>query len=354
MRFFRPKVNKFFALFFAISILSEAIAPSVAFALTSGPKSPEFMSFTPVATTNMVDLVSGNFNYNIPVVEIPGSDGGGYALSLAYNSGVNSEQEASWVGFGWSLNPGSIDRNTRGIPDDSNGDKVTYYNKTRPNWSISSSFNLANIEAFSFDLPIAGGKTFQYNNHYGVKNTVNLGFSKYGVGLDMNIGANGITFSPKIDPAQMLATSYRMAGNALAKQCIAEIVTNGESPASDKLASRANAKYETAGKISQVSFGLFTYSDVSRPTTYKSYRGIDLNFSVSGHIRPSFVPIGAGFRFAGNINAQFYDFTSDVKTYGYLHPSSTLGNTVSDFPIGMFETFLLFKKQKTGYIINNC
>lgn len=322
MRFFRPKVTKFIALYFAISILSEAIMPSVAFALTSGPKSPDFMSFTPVATTNMVDLGSGNFNYNIPVVEIPGPDGGGYSLSLAYNSGVNSEQEASWVGFGWSLNPGSIDRNLRGIPDDSNGDNVTYYNKTRPNWSISSTANIGGIEAFSVDIPLSAAKTYQYNNHFGVKNTATLGFSKMGLGLNLNLGTNGITFTPNIDPGQMLASSYMMAANSIMKQCVAEVVANGNSPEAIRLQNLANDKYETAGKWSHVSFGLFTYSDVSRATTYKYYKGFDISFSTSLQVNPGPVPIGVVMGATGNINAQFYDYKSNVESYGYLHSVS--------------------------------
>jgi len=34
------------------------------------------------------------------------------------------DDEASWVGLGWSLNPGTINRELRGLPDDFKGDKV--------------------------------------------------------------------------------------------------------------------------------------------------------------------------------------------------------------------------------------
>jgi hypothetical protein len=40
---------------------------------------------------------------------------------MAYHSGASIDDEASWVGYGWSLNPGSINRQLRGIPDDFNG-----------------------------------------------------------------------------------------------------------------------------------------------------------------------------------------------------------------------------------------
>ncbi len=35
------------------------------------------------------------------------------------------DQEASWVGLGWNINTGEINRQMRGIPDDFKGDPVT-------------------------------------------------------------------------------------------------------------------------------------------------------------------------------------------------------------------------------------
>ncbi|MBD0258724.1 MAG: hypothetical protein ICV83_23655, partial [Cytophagales bacterium] len=114
----RSRLLRGMALLLAVDTLLQCVAPQAAYALTSGPASPEFSSFEPVATTDMVNLFSGDFNYNLPVLEIPGPDGGGYALSLSYHSGTTSEEEASWVGYGWTLNPGAVNRNTRGFPDD--------------------------------------------------------------------------------------------------------------------------------------------------------------------------------------------------------------------------------------------
>ena len=42
----------------------------------------------------MVDLFSGDFNYNIPLMEV-----GGYPINLSYHSGIGMDQEASWVGY---------------------------------------------------------------------------------------------------------------------------------------------------------------------------------------------------------------------------------------------------------------
>src|SRR5690242_6761720 len=133
MKYLRGKILRVTALFMAFNILTGIIAPTVSYALTAGPTSPEFSSFEPVATTDMVNVFTGDFTYNLPALDIPGPDGAGYSLSLAYHSGTSQEEESSWVGYGWILNPGAINRNMRGFPDDYNQAPIQYYNKTRPN-----------------------------------------------------------------------------------------------------------------------------------------------------------------------------------------------------------------------------
>lgn len=59
-------------------------------------------------------------------------DVGGYPINLSYQSGAGIEEEASWVGTGWSLNPGAVNRSMRGIPDDFNGDEVKKTFHTKP------------------------------------------------------------------------------------------------------------------------------------------------------------------------------------------------------------------------------
>lgn len=106
-------MRKAIAIYLLLSFLSELFLPTVAFALTSGPNQPEMASFAPVSMDNMVDLSSGDFKYNIPLLEI-----GEYPINLVYDGGPTMDQEAGWVGLGWTLNPGSINRQVRGLPDD--------------------------------------------------------------------------------------------------------------------------------------------------------------------------------------------------------------------------------------------
>ena len=117
----KSKWTKVISSLVALGIVQSIVAPTAALALTSGPAQPEFTSFEPVESSNMVDLFSGDFTYNIPLFELPGPNGG-YPFNIAYQSGISMEQEASWVGLGWNINPGVINRNVSGIPDDFDAD----------------------------------------------------------------------------------------------------------------------------------------------------------------------------------------------------------------------------------------
>ena len=82
-----------------------------------GPNAPEAASFEPVDATDMVNLLTGDMSYVLPLLIVPSPEGG-YPIALSYHAGIAMDQEASWVGLGWSLNPGAINRVTSGNPDD--------------------------------------------------------------------------------------------------------------------------------------------------------------------------------------------------------------------------------------------
>lgn len=133
----KSKFSKILASYLALQIVISVIQPAKLYALTGGPDQPEFNSFTPIGTSEMVDLSSGDFKYNIPIMDV-----GGYPLNLSYNSGVGMDQEASWVGLGWNLNVGQITRSVRGIPDDFKGDDLIYRNNIKDNRTVGLTFNI--------------------------------------------------------------------------------------------------------------------------------------------------------------------------------------------------------------------
>lgn len=107
-------------------------------AMAQGPVQPEAMQFEPVDVTDVVNLATGDFVYTIPIMNVPGP-AGDYPIVLSYHSGIGPNQPATWVGLGWTLNPGAVNRTLSGYPDDYNGDKVitTHQASSKSSWGIS-------------------------------------------------------------------------------------------------------------------------------------------------------------------------------------------------------------------------
>lgn len=129
-----------------------------------GPGQPEMSSFRSVGADNMVNLFTGDFSYSIPLLDV-----GGYPVNLFYNAGISMDQEASWVGLGWNLNPGTVSRNMRGLPDDYNEvDSVTNTQSMKPDFTIGVSGS-RNKEVFGM---AALGSSIKagifYNNRRGI------------------------------------------------------------------------------------------------------------------------------------------------------------------------------------------
>ena len=194
------KFSKFLIYYFSIFIVSQFAIPTKSYALTSGPTQPEFNSFTPIGTSDMVDLASGDFNYNIPIMDV-----GGYPLNLAYNSGVTMDQEASWVGLGWNLSAGQIQRQLRGLPDDFNSadgaintqknDYVHYKNGLKNN--ITAGVNVGVTFPF-FGIQALQGATslnIQYNNYNGITFKPTIGISATAGQEEGVNGTVGISFT---------------------------------------------------------------------------------------------------------------------------------------------------------------
>lgn len=159
---FRNAMRKSVSLFLAFLLIFEVSYPTQMLALTGGPSQPEVQSFEPIGTSDMVDLFSGDFNYNLPLMDVEG-----YPINIAYHSGVGMDQEASWVGLGWNINPGVINRNMRGLPDDFSGENITKEINIKPNktWGVAAELQ---IELFGYE-----GK----GSNSGNSGSVNLGFS---------------------------------------------------------------------------------------------------------------------------------------------------------------------------------
>ena len=200
------RIRKSTALILLATFTFDLLAPAASFALSAGPSQPEMQSFEPVGTTDMVNPFSGDFTYNIPLLDVDG-----YPVNIAYHSGASIEQEASWVGLGWNINPGNISHGIRGIPDDFNGEKID--KKLKINDEFTKRFGML------FTLEVAGvnlGKAVEgiakmlkinlggsvnmgisINNYTGVSGSVglgsNIGISNSWMSAGVNIGATFTT-----------------------------------------------------------------------------------------------------------------------------------------------------------------
>ncbi|HEY4148025.1 MAG TPA: hypothetical protein VGM41_03815, partial [Chitinophagaceae bacterium] len=142
-----------------VSQTKQGMAPDSS---ATGPTQPESQSFQSVNSGNMVDLFSGDFSYNIPLLDV-----GGYPINIHYSSGITMDQEASWCGLGWNINPGAVTRNMRGLPDDFDGnDKVTKTLSMKTNRTIGVTAG-ADIELAGTPLSIGTSLGVFHNTYKG-------------------------------------------------------------------------------------------------------------------------------------------------------------------------------------------
>lgn len=318
MKISNLRLRKTIAVSLALIILTDALLPKQLFALTSGPGTPEFAGFTPVNSNNLVDTFSGSFSYNLPVLNVPGPEGSNYAISLSYNSGVSSEQEASWVGFGWTLNPGSITRQLNGFPDDYNEKLVTYYNKTVPNYTITAKQNIG-LEFFGVDdskgdktslASISFFESLRYNNYYGMVKTTGFGLGIKGVGIGLNIDGKNATFNASLNP---LATLDAITKMDLFKQ---------EEISGTDFWKNTGTAYKNAGKSKLRSvFGISTTQQTPKPQIINPSHGVIINWT--GDIQGNGpVPVGVDKGFATSYSKIVTDEKHTKVASGYYYPSS--------------------------------
>jgi hypothetical protein len=221
--------KKGISIFCLLLFLFQLFQPTISFALTGGPSQPEVQSFQPAGTSDMVDLFSGDFSYNIPLFELPGPNGG-YPFNLSYQAGIGMDQEASWVGLGWSLNPGAITRQMRGLPDEFKGDPIKTTMSIKPNITVGLG---AGIGAEIFGLDKKGNKngnsfgytlgfTVSQNTYKGLGYSIDssLGYERAvgggmtgGIGLQFSLDSNeGVNLQPSLSLAGKIGQVGLQAG----------------------------------------------------------------------------------------------------------------------------------------------
>jgi hypothetical protein len=329
------KKLKFFqkvAMTMVFLMLYQLFYPTVASALTSGPTQPEVQGFEPAGTTQMVDLFSGDFTYNIPLFELPGPEGG-YPFNLAYHSGTSMDSEASWVGLGWSLNPGSISRNMRGLPDDFDGDVVTIDQDMKPNTTIEGELGVES-ELFGLNIgntPLSLGLSgkLMYNNYKG-----------FGVSLNPSVGINigsfnadlGLSFS-QFDGVGLTAG----VNVGLGQDGEDGSIGGGLSLKAARGVVNPNFQLTTAGsKFGQVysqfvSGMLYSHAD-NAYTPPSDMAWASANVSLSGHLGLDLYGFDSGAEITGSFSTEWVSNKhEEINAFGYFNLENADDKDLKDF-----------------------
>ncbi|MES2680890.1 MAG: hypothetical protein V4635_13445 [Bacteroidota bacterium] len=323
------------SLVMAILIFLQVGYPTGAMALTGGPSQPEVQSFEPLGTTDMVDLFSGDFNYNLPLLDVEG-----YPINIGYHSGISTDQEASWVGLGWNINPGVINRNMRGLPDDFAGETVKKELNMKPNktWGVATNLSAEVFGNDQIKVGLGGSFGFNFNNYSGpsVVKSFNVNISA-GLGAASKLnGGLGITsssdegltiqptigFSKKIDNQDNLETNVGVkVGTAINSRGGMKQLTISVSAAPvirgdyvEEEGDYASASMGSQGTSASFDFGQPTYTPkIDMPMK---------NFSMSGAFTLGGVAWGIHGKvgLSGFYSAQELDQkTIESPAYGYLY-----------------------------------
>lgn len=356
------KTAKIVAVFLAMNITAEILAPNLAFALTGGPSQPEVQSFEPIGTSEMVDLFSGDFTYNIPLLDVDG-----YPVNISYNSGVGMDQEASWVGLGWNINPGAITRNMRGIPDDFNGDKVVKTTNMKPNRTYGASGTFGS-ELFGTNglLTLSYGIGINYSNYNGVgfDQMVNASFAsgKGGKGpwnadLGITSGADGLSLNPSVSYGKKLndkakgdndgsmkgkiglSLNSRAGLRALNLKLTASAGSIGGTVKTKKAIKSIAAALSGSNGGASISFGTATYT----PSVSQSM--INSSITVSVKTGGTLFGLDGSWDLSGYYSEQrLAEPSQNIYAYGYLN---------SDAGSNSLNSMLDFNREKDGSFTQN-
>jgi hypothetical protein len=264
---------KAFAAFFIIEMMVSTVMPTITYALTAGPTAPEATSFEPVDTTDMVNPLTGDFNYNLPLLEVPGPSGG-FPLSLSYHAGIMTGEEASWVGLGWTLNPGAINRNINGYADDHKGAEQT----TRFLWNggiqheaeIGLTIGIAGVGAVTEGISI-GYDTYQ-GFGVGMFMSASAGFNVGAARVNASIGARSSPFGGTSVSAGLNVGVGTTVGNSISLSAGVGLSTNFKS-VSAGASGGVSISYDDASKLNKgdLTKGNFSVMDASIASTGGKY-----------------------------------------------------------------------------------
>ena len=354
---FKYKAYRIIAIMLGVNLISQIFIPVAVLALTSGPSQPEVQSFEPASTTEMVDMFTGDFTYNIPLFELPGPNGG-YPFNLHYNSGISMDQEASWVGLGWNLSPGVINRQIRGVPDDFKGARMERQSDMKSNVTMGANVG-GSVEIFGGDVikgTLALGLGIYYNNYKGVGYSIDAGINCHGNSTDnLNCGAGlnlsldsqeGIGVNPSLSlmsQKQESENKFSLGASFNSRRGLTGlsmgITATAKEQRKNKETHTGDPGIRSIGGGSSFSFAGSGYA----PQVGMAMSGF--NLAVTVRTGGSLFGIFGNAYYGGFYNQQtIKDENSSAPAYGYLYEHESEGKS---------DALLDFNREKDGMVREN-
>ena len=345
------KHKKILSAFFLITFLMGSL--NSAYALTSGPSQPETQQFAPAGMDNLVDPFTGDFSYNIPLMDV-----GGYPININYEAGIMPDAEASWVGLGWNLNVGAINRNVRGIPDDFSGEQVTTDYNVKPNETFGISGDIQ-VEIFGakvpkiFKNPVSLSANLFYNTYNGFGMTEGAdpsisaslpGKGQFTAGLGLSLGSeDGLGIDPTLGFSKQMGQdgdkgtlntgvgfpfSSREGLKGMSLSASYSATTQAKYINKNTGDEEKTDMGQTAGRSGFIGFATPTFSPSLEHNTYNISGTLSFNYSNTDPVAE--IP---GFGFSGYYSGQFLKSTSrSTPAYGYMYSGMTNSeNKMMDF-----------------------
>ncbi|MCR9171963.1 MAG: hypothetical protein NXI10_05700 [bacterium] len=316
--------------------------------MTSEGGQTETSGYSLNSTDGMVDKFTGDFSYQIPLMDVEG-----YPIVISYNSNVGMNQEASWVGLGWNLSVGSVSRDMRGLPDEFNGDQNITKTINQKNIQTTNGKKIGASIAFGnsglgltalgggYDNSYLGnGKTFDFNaripmtksigENYYLNGSFNFGFSvdtKNGIGRNWGLG---ITPGNSETGKSLNLPTYGRSFNS-------RIGLTAQSISFSKAIRNTDLSISSSFK-----YGSNTTSPASSFNNYSTSNSNSFNAFVSFSVGNVGLTTSALTQFYNDDAGILHDNSAQViqhPAYGYLHSGKRLNDSNQDnlFPVMDFN-----------------
>lgn len=331
----RPYFLRIFSLTCLLSTLQATLAPTISWALTAGPMAPEFSSFEPVDTTDMVNLSTGDFTYNIPLLEVPGPEGS-YPVALSYHAGIGPDEESSWVGLGWSLNPGALNRYVNGVPDDMNGSGELIRDTWEGGYTRITSLGIGiGMSAGEGQLGVGFGMAFGNDTYKGsdIGGNFHVGYtSQSGIGVGFSTGSNpygeqystfGVTASAKAGYG--FSSSAGLGVGVVSGD--ASITASAKGRFLDHAIGGSASISTSSGQVTSGVYSISNSQSINRNAGVITSRSDNFDFTLP-------LPYGISLSYGRNVTRYYIDQMDYSQCYGALYvkniPVSGFGNVVFD------------------------